>query len=309
MTVISARSKRSLWAITSYFNWYHFATKRSNYEQFRRGFARFGGALLTVECALHGEAFELENTGDDIIHVRTNSMMWQKERLLNIALEHLGPECRYVAWLDCDVLFHNAQWQVEVIRTLESACVVQLFSRVVRLSRGASELSPDSNLRVSFMRAIEDAIEGRMPPRPGDPGFAWAARREVLEQIHGLYDACIVGGADRLMAQAWFGACHLPASQLIASGHLRSHYEAWAKEVHRLVHGNVSCIQGDLFHLWHGEISNRNYYERHNKLAVFGFNPQTDIAVNEQGCWEWNSAKPELHSWMEQYFMGRREDG
>ena len=299
----------ALWGITSYFNWRHFATKRINYNKFRTQFVKTGVRLLTIECALNGEPFELSGVSD-VIQVRTNSIMWQKERLLNIALEYLGHECRFVAWIDCDVLLQNPRWHIDTERALESACVIQMFGRVARLTRDALASTGSSKFSRGFVDALRDSLEKKgAPASPGDTGFAWAARREVLEAIDGLYDAAIVGGADRLMAQAWFGASESPIARLIAVGELQPHYENWARRAYKVVQGSVSSIQGDLLHLWHGEISNRLYLDRHQQVASLGFDPMKNLVKNFHGCWEWCSSDSGFQQWMESYFMKRREDG
>ena len=96
-----------LWTIAAYFNPCGYKSRLDNYERFRE---QLKTPLLTVELAFE-EPFELEPTAADIlIQRRGESVMWQKERLLNIALDHLPAECEAVAWLDCDVLFSRADW-------------------------------------------------------------------------------------------------------------------------------------------------------------------------------------------------------
>jgi hypothetical protein len=62
-------------------------------------------------------------------------------------------------------------------------------------------------------------------------------------------------------------------------------------------------------HLWHGELTERNYRRRWQHPALDGFDPFTDIAVDAQGCWRWASDKPALHAWVRDYFALRLEDG
>ena len=40
-------------------------------------------------------------------------------------------------------------------------------------------------------------------------------------------------------------------------------------------------------------------------LASFGFEPETDIAVDESGCWRWNSGNSEMHRYLVEYFRSR----
>jgi hypothetical protein len=309
MLVKDSRIKsRAFWVVTSYFNWCRFESKLANYKVFCAQVKLAGLNLITVECALSGEPFQLPSSRE-VIQVRTNSIMWQKERLLNVALDSLPRECRFVAWIDCDLLFQNPSWQLEAANALETVGVVQLFEEMIRLPRGSCRITGGETPSLSFMGGLRDSVTRNVPARLGHPGFAWAARKDVLEACDGFYDACIVGGSDRVMAHAWFGDYHAPIVREIALGRIWPHYQKWAQQAHRVVRGSVSLIGGVLLHLWHGESADRRYFERHKPVADFGFDPAEDLVVNPYGCWEWSSHKPELQQWMKSYFDGRREDG
>jgi len=301
-------SSDAFWVITSYFNFCHFASKRQNYFLFRSRLSELGVNCLTVECALAGDIFELPNDAD-IIRVRTSSVMWQKERLLNIALESLPSNCRFVAWVDSDLLFQNSRWHLESAAALETFGVVQLYEEVVRLPRVGSRFEVSGAMELSFMGGLNSSIKAGTSARLGSPGFAWAARKEVLNGCNGFYDACIVGGADRLMAHAWFGDYQAAVVRDIAIDRIWPHFELWAKQAHRVARGSVAMVGGAVHHLWHGELLNREYFRRHRQVAELGFDPVVDLTLNHYGCWEWNSHKPELHSWLKAYFQERLEDG
>jgi len=303
-----AARARSFWVITSYFNWCRFDSKLSNYWVFSSQLKARGLNLVTVECALFGEPFQLP-ASRDVIQVRTSSIMWQKERLLNIGLESLPRECRFVAWIDCDLLFQNPNWYLEAADTLETVGLVQLFEQMVRLPRGSTRITEGDTPSLSFMGGLRDSVTRNVPARLGHPGFGWAARRDVLEACDGFYDACIVGGADRVMAHAWFGDYNAPIVREIALGRIWPHYQKWAQKAHQVVRGSVSSIEGVLLHLWHGESAHRRYFERHEPLVGLGFDPGVDLTLNTYGCWEWSGDKPGLQRWMRSYFEGRREDG
>src|SRR5262245_23844676 len=93
-----------LWIVTAYFNANGYRTKRQNYERFRERIERGGLHFLTVECAFGDQPFELEPSSQ-VLQVRGQDVMWQKERLLNTAIKSLPQQCRKVAWLDADILF------------------------------------------------------------------------------------------------------------------------------------------------------------------------------------------------------------
>ena len=96
-----------LWAITSYFNPAGYRNRLENFRKFRR---RLAVPLLAVEFR-YGERFELEDGDADLLlRLPGRDVLWQKERLLNVAMTHLPAECTAVASLDCDVVFERDDW-------------------------------------------------------------------------------------------------------------------------------------------------------------------------------------------------------
>jgi hypothetical protein len=198
--------------------------------------------------------------------------------------------------------------------------LVQAFSRVHHLpadlalgeaspadaefsqSSTASAVASGMSTRTSLIRAHER--------KPGTcvNGFAWTARRELLDE-HGFYDARIVGGGDRAMAAAAYGIFDEMMWLQSMNERQEEHYLAWAEPYFESVGGAVSFANYDLFHLWHGEMRDRRTRERHKGLRRFQFDPYEDIAIDENGCWRWDSDKPQMHQWVKEYFASRREDG
>ena len=144
--------------------------------------------------------------------------------------------------------------------------------------------------------------------RRGAFGLAWAAKRHLLDQ-GGFYDALILGSGDRALACAAYGRFEDAICAIRMNEWRAAHYLDWAKLFYRKVNGRVGYLDGALFHFWHGELRNRRYLERHNELAKLDFNPYADIKVDCQGCWEWATDKKDLHSYVEEYFSARKEDG
>jgi hypothetical protein len=79
--------------------------------------------------------------------------------------------------------------------------------------------------------------------------------------------------------------------------------------MYRDVRAKVGYVPGILLHLWHGDMDNRRYVLRNQELALFEFDPASDIRLGPEGCWEWNSPKSELHIWAVNYYYQRKEDG
>ena len=102
-----------LWAITCYFNPAGYRRRIANYRAFRRCLAV---PLVTVEISFDGH-FELERDDADVlVQVCGDSILWQKERLLNIGVKSVPGTCDNIAWLDCDVIFASDEWMERTSR-------------------------------------------------------------------------------------------------------------------------------------------------------------------------------------------------
>ena len=308
-----------LWAITSYFNPMRYERRLANYRTFREHLAV---PLITVELSYAAEEFDLrEGEADILIQLRGRDVLWQKERLLNVGLGALPSECTKVVWLDCDVIFGDDSWAEKVSGLLDKFVLVQAFSRVHHLP-GDLPLGEASPANAEFSQsstasAVASGISARacLSRPPGSRvqdrnsnGYAWAARRELLDE-HGFYDARIVGSGDRAMAAAAYGIFDMVVADHGMNERQEEHYLAWAEPYFESVGGAVSFADNDLFHLWHGEMRDRWYGERHEGLRRFQFDPYEDIAIDENGSWRWASNKPQMHQWVKEYFVSRREDG
>jgi hypothetical protein len=309
--VVSYAACDDLWIVTCYFNADRYRTKAENYTRFVEPLARAGMRLVTVECAFPWTSYDLAQK-EEGFRVLAKDVMWQKERLLNLAIARLPKEVRKVAWLDCDVLFTNPRWALEASRLLEEYPVVQLFDEAVRLPRGHASYRGAGEVWPGFAATLPrdpDAVYSGRFDRHGHTGFAWAARRETLSA--GLFDTCVAGSGDHLMAHAFCGDWDSPCIDRIV-GHRSPHRErflAWSHGIYPGVRARVGAVPGRILHLWHGDFANRRYVDRNRELAEFGFDPWTDLKVGPSGCWEWASRKPRLHRWASDYFGRRKEDG
>ena len=309
------RDSDGLWAITSYFNPIGYARRLHNYRIFRR---HLTVPLVTVELAFD-DGFALgPDDADILVRVRGGDVMWQKERLLNVALSHVPSHCDRIAWVDCDVVFGADDWPDRAGRALDDHAFVQLFHERHDLQRemslddgrfragGAPYVSSMYTIATGQASAEDLARPGILLDHRSSPGLAWAGRRHILES-HGLYDVCITGGADRSFICAAAGAFDAGRRAQQMNPLSAAHYLRWARPFFEVVRGQVGCIEGRVFHLWHGDLADRKYDERFAALA--DFDPFTDIAVNAHGSWSWASNKGELHARLARYFRDRDEDG
>ena len=307
---------QGLWCISTYFNPRHYRTRQQNHTVCAERLRGSGIPLLTVECAFGTDAFELP-PAPDVLQVRSPDVLWQKERLINLATARLPDHVSKVAWLDDDILFTNPDWAVEAARRLEETAVVQIFTHAIRLQQGRLAPEGDESSVESFA-----SILNRNPSRRGrggyhahgHTGFAWAARGgSYCQRRHGLYEAFLNGVGDDLMAHAladdldgqyirtyWAGPWSESAwSRLLCrlertlperfTGRSHSpfyrHFMGWARPVAMATQGRIGCVTGDVLHLWHGQPARRQHKEGRQVLHKEQFDPPPICASVRPAAW------------------------
>ncbi len=312
-------SAPGLWAITSYFNPLGYKRRLANYRAFH---ARLGVPVIAVELGT-ARGYELTDADAELlVRVPQGAVVWQKERLLNLALRSLPEECAAAAWIDADVIFGNHEWPHLAMRELDRVPLVQLFEGLYHVRPTWREDSGMPRAEEALMRqhsmasAIAREGDARGPlggatargRGAASPGVAWAARRDLLDEL-GFYDGCIIGGGDTALACAAYGCTDVVERLHSMNAAMASRYRAWAERFHERVGGNVAYIPGDLFHLWHGHLTERGASTRHEGLAPFAFDPNRDVVVNPHGAWDWATDKGPMHAYVREYFASRNEDG
>jgi hypothetical protein len=309
-----------VWAITSYYNPVRYKRRLSNYRIFR---ANLGIPLVTVELSFDGR-FELtDDDADILIQLSGGAVLWQKERLLNLAIKAVPLNVKKIAWLDCDVILKRTDWVDEAKRQLNEFNVIQLFSDSVHLNPEDYENSNHYNGHTSVpgIAGLSNAREllslgGQeinhikfvlRKEQIWNTGLAWAANRTLLED-HSFYDAAIVGGGDSIMASAMYGRFEALIKKFQLNATRQQHYLRWAVPFHKSVAERIGHVSGTIYHLRHGEIKKRRYLDRQACLAGFDFDPDTDLKIGSNGAWEWTRPRPELESFLTSYFISRAED-
>lgn len=282
-------------AVCCYFNPCHYQSRLRNYRAFRENVTRSGVELLTVELTFGDGEFELAGFPNTIL-LRGPDVMWQKERLLNIGLaELIRRGYSKLAWFDADIMFHEPRdWADRASRMLDHFPVVQLYDRVTRAQRDGRSVGsiPGS--------VIHHQQTGVLSNVPGAPGFAWAARSEVLQSVP-LYDAAILGGGDSLIffasyatagpADLWERVAHVRTLRALSTP-VVEHWLSWAARWGAVVRGQVHYVPQGITALYHGRLSNRRYLSRFEILRRHGFDPAHDVVGARGEPWRWATDKP-----------------
>ena len=305
-----------MWGVMSYYNPSAFASKLPRYLLAASSARMQGLPLLVVEAVASGAASEVpDESADIVIRVGAPAPLWLKEHLVNLGVRHLPPQCDKVVWLDADILFTNDSWVDEASFALETYDVVQPFSSAIWLTEDATRERLERNASPRLQAERRDfgtATASRWIPLSnilrGHVGFAWCARREVIEDV-GLYDRMIVGGGDYVTACGFYGLKEAMLLRAMRVPNLKRDILAWMEQFHTRIRGNIGSVHGNVLHLWHGRRADRQYFQRYQILRDHCFDPRTDVEIGNDDTMILCARKPILIAAIGRYFAQRKEDG
>jgi hypothetical protein len=295
-------------AVTAYFNPQHSTTRRDNWFRCAEHLADQGIYLATVEGVREGDRPDLPGV-HSVQQVSFRDVLWHKERLFNFAIERLGDEVDAVAWVDADVLWDCTDLRDKTLEKLSRYPVIQPWAK-------CELLGPDGKLQkwigadhAQSMAALNKGRPGDAVPHKKHPGFAWAARRQTLEDMGGLYEGHVTGGGDTQMAIGFYGDFRCKFMDGRMTTQMRASWMEWAKKAYAAVRGNVGFLDATISHLYHGEIGDRKYMDRCNMLVRNGYDPARHIRVAASGALEWTEEAPlSLITDVADYLLRRRKE-
>lgn len=220
---------------------------------------------------------------------------------------------KYVAWLDCDIVFDNPKWARDLVQVLRKHPIAQVFETCLRLENGnvVGAIPDIATSCAAVMRDNPEALKVERYDAHGHTGYGWAMRREIFDEV-GLYESAVSGSADHFMFHAIYGETGFcVCNALMHDQRQISHLEAWNRRFFEKVQGSLGVVPGNIRHLWHGDAVDRRYFLRMHDLTRAGFDPWCDLKKKPGSPLEWADSldKPELKNYFANYFASRREDG
>jgi len=340
--------EQPLYVITPLFNPQRFKRRWKLYTDFQKHVRDSGAILLTIEASFGERTSAMDNwanpsaaQADDIswkskgptdapisakfpknrlkqdyikVRVDYEQEIWTKESLLNIGLQHLPPDWKYVAWVDADLIFSRPDWVSETLHQLQHYHFVQMFNIAVDLSPRYEPIAAHQGFIYCYSQGRELPPNGyyekqkeKQSINKWHPGYAWAARREALESVGGFIDWAILGAADNHMARALIGQVEKSANQNIHVNYMKKLLN-WQKRAEEKIKRNVGYVDGTILHYWHGSKINRRYWDRWKILIDNNFDPEEDIYRDSRGIYRLTGNKPKLRDQVRQYMRQREED-
>lgn len=305
----------SIAVLIPYFNYFKNRHITANHSKVVDHYRRQGLPVYTFEALLENQT---RPPGENTFQFKSKSILFQKERLVNMGIDYLANDYKFVAWIDNDILLPDG-WAEMAVDKLRTHPLVQLWDFLHFLELDGKSLEASfPGMAYAFERNGNVAYFDQA--KMGFPGAAWAGSTDVLKGV-GVYDRYINCGGDTLFS---LSICQLRADALdacrpdfegfnhVINRHVYDHSAEWDSQITtRLREATGSSDSKDWFtylphaalHLFHGAFRNRQYIKRHRILIHNNFDPATDLVLNDDGLLEWASNKPKLHEGIKEIFQ------
>lgn len=264
--------------------------------------------LHTVELAYGHRPFEVTTEGAPRQYqYRSHEELWHKENLINLGIQQVPPSAEYIAWIDTDVSFTRPDWALETVQQLQHYKVVQMFTHATDLGPTFQPLHHHTGYIYAWKH-----WDGRTPaygPRGliNHPGYAWACRRDALDNVGQLVDYAILGSGDTHMAGALTGVVEKTFHSGMSADYRESLYH-YQRLCEKYIRQKVGYVDTSLVHYWHGKKKSRGYADRWKILSENDYSPRLDIIRDSRGLVRLTGEKRGLRDGIMRYFRTRNED-
>lgn len=299
------------------------------FQQFVKHMEDAGVTLHIVEAAF-GERHHRHTWGEHHhIMVQHSHELWMKESMINLGFSRLPGDWKYAAWIDADVAFTRPDWAAETIHQLQHYRVVQMFQTAADLGPTGEIIDTHNSFGWSYADRLPKWTHGNAPESVEQecgyyyggsetsgtgpkgkfwhPGYAWAIRRKVFDDLGGLVDWSALGSADHLMALAMIGNVDKSFPPGLHPNYMKKALQ-WQDLATEHVRGDVGFVPGSIVHGWHGRKKDRAYISRWKVLQQHVYDPETDIRRDHQGLVHLTRPGERMRDDLRHYFRQRHED-
>ena len=235
------------------------------------------------------------------LRLRTDTVLWHKEALLNILVQRLPPHVKKIAWLDCDIEIVDDDWGKKVSKLLDQYKVIQLGSKHLYLA-------PNDRIEREHMTlgyGLHHKVEDWSNYAKYHPGLGWAASRELFSRCGGLFEYALSGGGDGMMGYIFGGGSGggdedmrhwiVPRKYEVFKEHNPSMIDKlreYKEIVAPYVNGSVSYLDAKILHRYHAPQSRRGYLSRPSVLN--GIDLYEDLKKDHVGLFKWRDMRYNL---------------
>lgn len=238
----------------------------------------------------------------DAFHVKTDFILFQKERLCRLLEKRIPRKYTKIVFIDGDIVFDNVNWYNDLSDELETHNVIQPFERVFRLNLTYTKII-DETLTYVLKKKFGDI---RVIPNTNlrfSPGGAWGFQRAWFNRV-GFFEDDILGSSDTYSVKSWgIAPDNFDYPEFIKDS-VKTYKETMVK------FPSSNYVNGNIHHLWHGSRKNKQYGSRDAILK--GVNNIKDVLTTDKnGLFKLKntSRTRKIRKNLVKYFTNRDDDG
>lgn len=302
---VHKRQTEKLGVVVCYFNPSNYVSKFVNFLDFYYKIKdNTDICLQIVESYSDDSVYPLKNTiSKNIISIKSNSVYWQKEELLNIGMyKQIESNIKKLCWLDCDIEFINDNWASNILEKLNTHNIVQVFS-------DATIITDSKNNKIQISSFIKKNLEEDCNPmrRIGEIGYGYAYNHTIIQDCM-LYENAIIGGGDFLNAIPFLD--NISTDDIKKDRYFKNatndmlvDYLNWYKKIKNK---NIGYCENKIKVAFHGNREDRQYLRREKVLVDLKYNPSKDLVKSDCGLRLIVNKK--IEKYLKKYFNERNED-
>lgn len=261
----------------------------SNYFTMVKKLEPFNLPIFTLELIFNDREPEIPGA----YHVYGHSYMFHKENLCRLLEQQVPEKYKKIAFMDADLFYDDIKWYYQTSKLLDTYDVVQMFENAHWMN---SKNTQKTLTRKSVLFMKEEIFNFNY-----HPGFAWAFRREYYNDV-GYFDWAVSGSGDTLSSAKWLNKT-LPLNFRSLPRPLHTEYINYFSKPNPKI---TYLKDVDVYHLYHGSRTNRQYSQRHEMLFI-NQDIKELVFVNNQGVYEWTHRSRWNELFLD-YFINRKDD-
>jgi hypothetical protein len=253
-------NKKTTYTICSYyFNFRNDIRQKNNFIKFLDQFKDYYDKMIVGVINYGDIDFEIP-CEKLIIDGDIDNKIWSKEILINKILEKVNTD--YLIWIDGDLIYENLDWLNNLDSISKGYDFVQLFNKINYLGENGELLESHK----SIMSANPDSKNIDYLLEKGyKPGGSWMGKVRILKEKK-LFEQMYVGGGDTIFLYGLFNV----KNGWTLSKVKENNYKIWKNSISwidSLGKYTIGYLNETINHLYHGNLSDRNYNNRYKKLS------------------------------------------
>lgn len=230
----------------------------------------------------------------DAVHVKTDFVIFQKERLCYVLEKHIPKKYTKLLFMDSDIIYEDPNWYTEISCNLNKFNIVQGYSNIVYLDLTYRERT--LSLLSYNMKKVFPKIEKTTP------GGVWGFQRDWFNKV-GFFQYDPVGANDSYSLQGWTGGAYKPDRPI--PKYLVTAYNEFTQKIISLP--SICYVPGTIYHLWHGSLKNRQYGKSRIQMFESVDNIKDVMKIGKNDIFEMMDNN--LRKKIRDYFIRKDDDG